>query len=74
VDSEAASTQDGAEITETYLNQIRQIIDISRRYGARDQEDALIRFFSSVTEDEWQQIEADPPATLEELRDPARFE
>jgi len=73
VDSEAASTQDGAEITETYLNQIRQIIDISQRYGARDPDDPLIQFFWGVTEDEWQQIEADPPETLEELRDRAHL-
>jgi len=39
VDSEAASTQDGAEITETYLDQIRQIIDISQRYEAIDPSD-----------------------------------
>ena len=67
VDSEAASTQDGAEITENYLSQIRQIIDISRRYGALDEEDELARFFLSVSEPEWQRIEANPPDTLAEL-------
>jgi hypothetical protein len=69
VDSEAASTQDGAEITETYLNQVRQIIDISRRYGALDEEDELARFFLGVSEAEWRRIEADPPNTLAELRE-----
>lgn len=68
VDSEAASTQDGAEITESYLSQIRQIIDISRRYGVLDEEDELARFFFEVSEEDWQRIEADPPLTLAGLR------
>ena len=72
VDSEAASTQDGAEITETYLSQVRQIIDISRRYGALDEDDELTRFFLGVSEAEWQRIEANPPETLTELRRVAR--
>ncbi len=67
VDSEAASTQDGAEITETYLNQVRQIIDIARRYGGLDEEDELARFFLSVSEADWRRIEADPPDTLAAL-------
>jgi hypothetical protein len=68
VDSEAASTQDGAEITETYLSQVRQIIDIARRYGELDEEGELARFFLTVSEAEWRQIEANPPNTLTELR------
>jgi hypothetical protein len=72
VDSEAASTQDGAEITESYLSQVRQIIDISRRYGVLDEEDELARFFLGVTEEEWRRIEANPPQTLAELRHMAR--
>jgi len=64
VGSEAASTQDGAEITENYLS---QIIDIARRYGALDEEDELARFFLSVSEAEWQRIEADPPDSLAAL-------
>jgi hypothetical protein len=72
VDSEAASTQDGAEITESYLDQVRQIIDISRRYGVLDEEDELARFFLDVTEEEWRRIEANPPHTLAELRHMAR--
>jgi hypothetical protein len=72
VDSEAASTQDGAEITETYLNQVRQIIDISRRYGELDQDDELARFFLTVSEEEWRRIEANPPNTLTELGQMAR--
>jgi hypothetical protein len=72
VDSEAASTQDGAEITETYLNQVHQIIDIARRYGELDEDDELARFFLGVSEAEWRRIEADPPDTLSELRQLAR--
>jgi len=72
VDSEAASTQDGAEITETYLNQVRQIIDIARRYGELDEDDELARFFLAVSEAEWQRIEANPPDTLDALRRLAR--
>jgi len=72
VDSEAASTQDGAEITETYLSQVRQIIDISRRYRGLDEEDELARFFLAVSEEEWRRIEANPPQTLAELRHRAR--
>jgi hypothetical protein len=72
VDSEAASTQDGAEITETYLNQVRQIIDISRRYGELDEDDELARFFLTVSEEQWRRIEADPPDSLTELLDMAR--
>jgi hypothetical protein len=72
VDSEAASTQDGAQITDSYLSQVRQIIDISRRYGALDEEDELVRFFLSISETEWQRIEANPPDTLDELRHEAR--
>jgi len=72
VDSEAASTQDGAEITETYLSQVRQIIDIARRYGILDEDDELARFFLNVSEADWQRIEADPPDTFAELQDAAR--
>jgi hypothetical protein len=72
VDSEAASTQDGAEITETYLSQVRQIIDISRRYEGLDEEDDLAQFFLSVSEAEWRRIEADPPDTFAELERMAR--
>jgi hypothetical protein len=67
VDSEAASTQDGADITETYLNQVHQIIDIARRHGGLDEEDELARFFLSVSEADWRRIEADPPDTLAAL-------
>ena len=67
VDSEAASTQQGANITETYLDQIRQIIDISQRYAAVPSDDALLRFFATVTDERWHKIEAKPPAALEDL-------
>jgi hypothetical protein len=72
VDSEAASTQNGAEITENYLSQVRQIIDISRRYGLLEEEDELARFFLSVSEADWQRIEANPPHSLAELLHDAR--
>ncbi len=67
VDSEAASTQQGDNITETYLNQIRQIIDISQRYHAIPADDEILRFFDKVTEESWQHIEANPPAELIDL-------
>lgn len=67
VDSEAASTQQGSNITETYLNQIRQIIDISQRYKALDSQDALLNFFLTVSEERWSEIENDPPPTLTSL-------
>jgi len=67
VDSEAASTQQGANITETYLDQIQQIIDISQRYDTVPSDDALLRFFSTVSDERWHNIEATPPASLEDL-------
>ena len=67
IDSEAASTQQGAAITETYLNQIHQIIDISQRYQALDPQDDLLRFFLNVSEQQWQAIETNPPQHLDEL-------
>jgi hypothetical protein len=70
VDSEAASTQQGAAITETYLDQIRQIIDISQRYRALDPADPLLRFFQEISEERWQEIEGDPAVGLEDLLAP----
>lgn len=67
VDSEAASTQQGENITETYLDQIRQIIDISQRYDAIPPDDAILLFFNHVTEESWQHIEANPPSELKHL-------
>ena len=67
LDSEAASTQQGDAITETYLHQIRQIIDIARRYDTIDPDDQLLRFFSGMTEGEWATIERDPPDHLSSL-------
>lgn len=67
IDSEAASTQSGANITETYLNQIHQIIDIAKRYHTISEEDSLMKYFSSISEEEWREIEADPPARLMDL-------
>lgn len=67
IDSEAASTQSGANITETYLNQIHQIIDIARRYQTIDTADPLMKYFSSISEEEWMAIEANPPEKLQDL-------
>ena len=67
MDSEAASTQQGDNITETYLDQIRQIIDIARRYETVPPDDPLLLFFATVSNERWQDIEADPPETLDEL-------
>jgi len=67
IDSEAASTQQGAAITESYLNQIHQIIDIAQRYQAIDPQDELLQFFLNVSEEQWQEIEANPPQDLKEL-------
>jgi hypothetical protein len=67
VDSEAASTQQGEAITETYLNQVHQIIDIAKRYRTIDPTDPLLNFLREISEDRWQQIEANPPEHLSEL-------
>ncbi len=67
VDSEAASTQQGEAITETYLNQVHQIIDIAKRYATVPADDPLLRFFESVSEERWAEIEAEPPSELREL-------
>jgi hypothetical protein len=64
IDSEAASTQQGASITETYVDQIRQIIDISQRYGTIPSDDPLIRFINDVDDRSWLQFEQDPPREL----------
>lgn len=67
VDSEAASTQSGSAITETYLNQIRQIIDISQRYHTISPDDKLLQYFESIDEADWQKIETNPPRHLSDL-------
>ena len=67
VDSEAASTQQGEAITETYLNQVHQIIDIARRYKTIDTSDPLLRFLEEISDREWQEIETNPPEHLENL-------
>ena len=67
LDSEAASTQSNTNATETYLNQIRQIIDIARRYKTVPEPDAIMDFFGSISEAQWRKIEADPPDELESL-------
>lgn len=69
VDSEAASTQQGEAITETYLNQVHQIIDIAKRYQTIDAADPLLTFLENISEERWQQIEADPPENLDALLD-----
>ncbi len=67
IDSEAASTQNGAEITETYLNQIHQIIDIAKRYDTISREDPLMKYFLGITNEEWSKIESKPPGNLHDL-------
>lgn len=67
IDSEAASTQQGDAITETYLQQIHQVADIARRYETIDPSDPLLNFLESIGEDAWQQIETAPPGRIEEL-------
>ena len=67
IDSEAASTQSGANATESYLNQIHQIIDIARRYSTIEETDGLMEYFLSISEEEWRNIEADPPEDLMRL-------
>jgi hypothetical protein len=64
IDSEAASTQQGASITETYVDQIRQIIDIARRYETIPAEDPLIGFINDVDDRTWLRFEQDPPREL----------
>ena len=64
VDSEAASTQDGEAITETYLDQVRQIADIARRYDTISQDDPLLTFLAEVDEEAWLQIEQQPTPEL----------
>lgn len=67
IDSEAASTQQGDAITETYLQQIHQIADIARRYETIAPSDPLLNVLESIGEDAWQQIEREPPERIEDL-------
>lgn len=64
VDSEAASTQQGESITETYLDQIRAIVDIARRYGTAAPGDPLVRFLADVDHQTWLLMEQEPPREL----------
>ncbi len=64
IDSEAASTQQGETITETYLHQVRQIAAIALRYGSVALDDPLLRFIDRVDEEEWLELERDPPELL----------
>lgn len=67
IDSEAASTQQGEAITESYLNQVQLIADIARRYSTLDPSDPLLNFVETISEDEWQTIELNPPRNIEDL-------
>lgn len=67
IDSEAASTQQGEAITESYLNQVQLIADIARRYSTLDPSDPLLNFVETISEDEWQAIELNPPSNIEDL-------
>ena len=64
IDSEAASTQQGASITETYVDQIRQIIEIALRYDTIPADDPLIGFVNEVDDETWLLYEQDPPREL----------
>jgi hypothetical protein len=70
LDSEAASTQQGENITETYLHQIQQIIEIARRYETIDPDDELLTFLDGISDRDWAGIEADPPDHLSSLIGP----
>ena len=67
LDSEAASTQQGENITETYLHQIQQITEIARRYETIDPDDALLTLFDEISDREWSAIEAGPPDDIASL-------
>ncbi|MCP4878350.1 MAG: hypothetical protein GY896_23090 [Gammaproteobacteria bacterium] len=67
IDSEAASTQQGDAITETYLQQIHQIAYIARRYQTIDPSDPLLNFLESIGEETWKKIEINPPKRIEDL-------
>lgn len=67
LDSEAASTQQGENITETYLSQIHRIIAIARNYGTIDPSDPLPGFFESISEERWREIEREPPERITSL-------
>lgn len=67
LDSEAASTQQGDNITETYLHQIHQILDIARRYETIPAGDELAAFFERISEDDWLGIERHPPERISDL-------
>jgi len=47
-----------------YLNQIRQIADIAKRYQTIDPEGPLLHFPMSISEREWQVIENNSPDNL----------
>ena len=67
IDSEAASTQQGDAITESYLHQLHQVVDIARRYRTIDPSDPLLNFLETIGEDAWQRIENNPPEQIEDL-------
>ena len=67
IDSEAASTQQGDAITETYLHQVQLVADIARRYQTIASSDPLLHFLESIGEEAWQNIELNPPADIRTL-------
>jgi len=67
VDSEAASTQQGDAITETYLHQIHQIAHIAHRYKTINLSDPILKFLETTDEKSWLQIESNPPERIEDL-------
>ena len=60
IDSEAALTQQGDAITESYLHQLQQVADIARRYNTIDPSDPLLNFLESIGEDAWRRREQSP--------------
>ncbi len=64
IDSEAASTQQGEAITETYLNQVRRIADIALRHGTISPDDPLLEFLAGTDDEAWRRIEQTPPPEL----------
>ncbi len=68
VDSEAASTQNTEDITDSYLNQVHQIIDIAQRFNTISKQDKWLNYFLNISEEEWLKIETNPPKELLNLQ------
>ena len=51
-------------ITETYLDQVHQVVDIAQRHGTVAEGDALLQFLEGIDDPAWLEIEQHPPAEL----------